>query len=107
VVATREVVVAVWAGAFDGSGTKGALAMWSAAPIARAALLAVRDTRGRPLSLPEPPAGIAEASVCRVTGQLPGPSCPTKREHFHADNLPSARCSGHHAEKARNRAEAL
>src|SRR6185436_17554436 len=43
VAATREAVVAAWAGAFDGSGTKGALAMWSAAPIVRAGLLAVRD----------------------------------------------------------------
>jgi penicillin-binding protein 1C len=32
VAATNEVVAAAWAGAFDGSGTKGTLAMWSAAP---------------------------------------------------------------------------
>ena len=35
IAATREAVVAAWAGAFDGSGTRGHLAMWSAAPLVR------------------------------------------------------------------------
>jgi penicillin-binding protein 1C len=53
--ATREAIAAAWVGAFDGSGTKGRLAMWSAAPLVRAALLAVSDLRGAPLTLPPQP----------------------------------------------------
>jgi hypothetical protein len=89
------VVVAAWAGAFDGSGTRGHLAMWSAAPLARAALLAAADRHGGRLTLPPPPPGLATADVCEVTGLLPGPDCPHKREHFHAGRLPVASCAGH------------
>lgn len=92
---TREAIVAAWAGAFDGSGTKGALAMWSAAPLVRAALLAVADQRGAPLTLPGPPAGIITRSICRHSGQLAGPTCPSHREHFARGSEPTARCAGH------------
>jgi penicillin-binding protein 1C len=95
VAATREAVVAAWVGAFDGSGTKGRLAMWSAAPLARAALLAVRDQRDRPLTLPAPPSGIVGATVCRLTGKLPGAGCPIKYERFAAGHTPSEPCTGH------------
>ena len=50
IAATSEVVVAAWAGAFDGSGTRGQLAMWSAAPLARAALLCWLCIRARTTS---------------------------------------------------------
>jgi penicillin-binding protein 1C len=93
--ATREAVAAAWAGAFDGSGTRGTLAMWSAAPLVRAALLAVADHRGEPLTLPAPPPGIVARDVCRVTGLLPGASCPTKHEHFIAGHEPIGACGGH------------
>jgi penicillin-binding protein 1C len=95
VAATREAVVAAWAGAFDGSGTKGRLAMWSAAPLVRAALLAVADLDGAPLTLPPPPEGIVTASVCRLTGQLAGPRCPAHREHFARGSEPRAVCAAH------------
>jgi penicillin-binding protein 1C len=93
--ATREAVVAAWAGAFDGSGTQGTLAMWSAAPLARAALLAVRDRRGAPLTLPAPPPGIVARDVCRISGQLAGAGCPVKHERFTAAHAPAATCGGH------------
>jgi penicillin-binding protein 1C len=95
VVATREAVVAAWAGAFDGSGTRGTLAMWSAAPLARAALLAVRDQHGRDLTLPAAPDGLVARDVCTVTGHLPGPACPTKRELFIEGHTPGQTCQGH------------
>jgi penicillin-binding protein 1C len=95
IAATREAVVAAWSGAFDGSGTKGALAMWSAAPVARAALLAVRDWHGGPLTLPPAPAGIVERDVCAVTGLRPGARCPTKHERFVAGSEPRDTCGGH------------
>jgi penicillin-binding protein 1C len=95
VAATREVVVAAWAGAFDGSGTRGHLAMWSAAPLARAALLAAADRHGGVLTLPAPPDGVVSADVCQVTGLRPGPGCPHKREHFRAGSVPLVACPGH------------
>jgi penicillin-binding protein 1C len=95
VAATQEAVAAAWAGAFDGSGTKGTLAMWSAAPLVRAALLAVSDLSGQPLTLPKAPASITSHDVCPITGALPGPHCPRKREHFVAGNAPGETCKGH------------
>ena len=95
VAATREVVVAAWAGAFDGSGTRGHLAMWSAAPLARAALLAAADRHGGHLTLPPPPPGVVTADVCEVTGLRPGLDCPHKREHFAAGEFPDQSCAGH------------
>jgi penicillin-binding protein 1C len=95
IAATREAIVAAWSGAFDGSGTRGALAMWSAAPIARAGLLAVRDWHGASLTLPAAPDGLAEGEVCAVTGLRPGPRCPTKHEHFIDGTVPRERCAGH------------
>ncbi len=100
--ATREAIAAAWAGAFDGSGTKGTLAMWSAAPLVRAALLAEADLRGEPLTLPPAPARITSRDVCRITGLVPGPDCPRKHEHFVAGHEPEQRCSGH-ALLARNK----
>jgi penicillin-binding protein 1C len=95
VAATREVVVAAWGGAFDGSGTRGHLAMWSAAPLARAALLAAADRHGGRLTLPPPPPGVVTADVCEVTGLGPGPDCPHKRERFVATRVPATQCPGH------------
>jgi len=95
IAATREVIVAAWAGSFDGSGTRGALAMWSAAPLARAALLAARDLRDAPLTLAAAPAGIVAGDVCSLTGRRPTPSCPTKRERFMAGTQPQEQCPGH------------
>jgi penicillin-binding protein 1C len=95
VAATQEAVAAAWAGAFDGSGTKGTLAMWSAAPLVRAALLAVSDVAGRPLTLPQAPATITSHDICRITGTLPGPDCPRKHEHFVEGQQPRTTCRGH------------
>jgi penicillin-binding protein 1C len=95
VAATREAVVAAWAGAFDGSGTKGKLAMWSAAPLVRAGMLAVRDREGTDLSLPRAPAGIVSREVCAVSGGAAGPDCPTKREWFITGTEPHEACDGH------------
>ena len=69
--------------------------MWSAAPLVRAALLAVSDLTGRPLTLPEAPASIVSHDVCRITGALPGPHCPRKHEHFVAGHAPKEMCKGH------------
>jgi penicillin-binding protein 1C len=98
--ATKEAVVAAWAGDFDGSGTKGSLAMWSAAPLVRAGLLAVADLAGHPLTLPAAPDGIVSHDVCRITGALPRRGCPHKHEHFMAGHEPRETCKGHAGESS-------
>jgi penicillin-binding protein 1C len=93
VVATRELIVAAWAGNFDGQPMHGMLAMWGAAPLARAALLAAAD--GRALTLPEPPEDIVTRPVCALSGRAPGPHCPTVRERFIRGHEPAERCDWH------------
>jgi penicillin-binding protein 1C len=93
VIATREFLVAAWAGNPDGSGTKGSLAMWSAAPLARAALLAAAD--GRQLTLPPIPEGLVKHDVCRLSGKRSGPRCPTKLEIFEPHTVPTETCDWH------------
>jgi hypothetical protein len=60
-----------------------------------AALLAVSDLSGQPLTLPEAPARITSHDLCRITCALPGPDCPRKLEHFVAGNEPGKTCKGH------------
>jgi penicillin-binding protein 1C len=91
--ATREVVVAAWAGDFEGKGTRGTLAMWSAAPLVRAGLLAMAE-RG-PLTLPERPADVVDRPVCALSGMAPGPACPLKHEHFRRGSEPAQPCTWH------------
>jgi len=97
--ATREVIVAAWAGSFDGSGTRGSLAMWSAAPLVRAGLLVMASRR--PLTLPPRPAGIVTAEVCRLSGMRPGPYCASKSEFFVAGSEPSDTCTWHRLRNGR------
>ncbi len=93
-VATQQALVGVWVGAFDGSGTRGRLAMTSAAPLARAALLILREELGS-LTLPPAPPSLQSHAVCTVTGRLRGPSCPHKQERFVAAHGPTSVCEGH------------
>lgn len=94
-IATREYVVAAWAGNFDGSAMHAVLAMAGAAPLGRAALRAAAD--GRALTLPPRPAAIVERPVCALSGQVPGPACPHKRERFLRGTEPQAPCAWHRA----------
>ncbi len=101
VIATREITVAAWAGNFDGRPMHEVLAMWSAAPLARAALLAAAD--GRRLTLPPRPAALVQRPVCTLSGEAPGPTCPLKREWFIAGAEPvrSQPCSWHQTSEGR------
>jgi len=69
--------------------------MWSAAPLARAGLLAASELAGAPLTLPPPPAGLVSSEVCRLTGLAPAADCPRKHEHLVAGRPPRAPCHGH------------
>jgi penicillin-binding protein 1C len=93
VIATQEYVVAAWAGNFDGRPMHQMLAMWGAAPLARAALLAAAD--GRALTLPPAPPQIVTRPVCRLSGRVPGPHCPIAHERFVAGTEPRAPCDWH------------
>jgi penicillin-binding protein 1C len=93
---TRELTVAAWTGRFDGDSMQGLSGMRGAASLARAALLLA--SAGKTLTLPARPAGVAEISVCPLSGKLPGPHCPRhKRDFAHAHALPSERCDMHGA----------
>jgi penicillin-binding protein 1C len=91
---TEQVTVAAWAGNFSGRPTHGVIAMDAAAPLVRAGLLAA--ARGRRLTLPPPPAGVVEAEICSVSGELAGPNCPHRKlERFAAGRAPTSTCSWH------------
>jgi len=94
VFATREFTVAAWAGRFDGEPTAGVLGMDGAAPLARAGILLAGQ--GRPLTLPEAPAGIVAVDVCPQSGQLPSPHCPHRvRDWFIRGTVPEKECTLH------------
>ena len=70
--------------------------------LARAGLLAVSSMRGEPLTLPPRPSEIEERVVCRETGLLAGPDCPTKRERFVKSTTPVEVCAhGRRAKRTR------
>jgi penicillin-binding protein 1C len=94
---TSELTVAAWAGNVDGDATEGLIAMQSAAPLVRAGLLA--GARERMLTLPEPPPGVAGATVCALSGMRPSSDCPhTRHEHFRAGTEPRDTCTWHRRE---------
>lgn len=47
----------------------------------------------------ERPAGLEEVTVCRETGLLPGPGCPTNTDLMAAEDKPTKRCKGGYTEK--------
>jgi penicillin-binding protein 1C len=81
---TREFTVGAWAGNFDGTPTDGVMAMQGAAPLVRAAFVALAAAYGTPTA-PDRPGGLVSRDVCALSGQRPGPTCPgRKRESFTA-----------------------
>ena len=91
---TAEYTVGAWGGNFDGSPTAGVMAMQGAAPLVRAAFVALAARFGTPTA-PERPAGLERGEVCALSGMLPGPDCPHKHETFAAGTRPRQLCSWH------------
>ena len=91
--ATREAIVGTWAGTFDGTPTQGIRGMDAAAPLLRAALLAI--AAGEPLTLPPRPDTIVETEVCEVSGMRAGASCPRIRDYAARAHAPSTPCTWH------------
>jgi penicillin-binding protein 1C len=79
---TREFTVGVWAGNFDGTPMEGVMAMQGAAPLVRAAFVALAARYGTPTA-PDRPPQLEQRDVCPLSGARPGPHCPgRKREWF-------------------------
>jgi penicillin-binding protein 1C len=91
---TAEYTVGAWGGNFDGSPTAGVMAMQGAAPLVRAAFVALAARFGAPTA-PEKPPGLERGEVCALSGMLPGPDCPHKHEMFDRGTRPRQLCSWH------------
>jgi penicillin-binding protein 1C len=91
---TREYTVGAWAGNFDGSPTAGVMAMQGAAPLVRAAFVALAARFGAPTA-PDTPPGLERHDVCALSGMAPGADCPHKRETFVAGTAPTVTCTWH------------
>jgi penicillin-binding protein 1C len=95
---TAELTVGVWAGNFDGAPTHQIMAMRGAAPLLRAAFVALAARFGDPTAPPRPGGSLAlvEGEVCPTSGLLPGPHCPARKvEHFLAGTVPDKECTWH------------
>ena len=95
VVTTGGFTVAVWVGNFDGRPMEGVSGVAGAGPLLhRIALLTA--ARHAPGALPSPESvGARHAAICRLSGMLAGPSCPTATEWFLPGSGPGARCDWH------------
>lgn len=93
VAATQQILVAAWAGTFDGTPTQGLTAMRAAAPLARAALLAAGERA--PLTLPPRPDDLVPVTTCATSGLRPGPACPIKHDWAPRGRAPSQVCDWH------------
>jgi penicillin-binding protein 1C len=93
VAATEQVIVAAWAGNFDGSPSQGVVAMDASAPLVRDAILAV--SQGRRLTLPARPDDVEEIDVCAISGMKAGPDCPIKHDYVAKGRAPAALCDWH------------
>jgi penicillin-binding protein 1C len=91
--ATREAIVGAWAGTVDGAPTQGIVGMDAAAPLVRAAMLALAN--GRRLTLPPRPSEIREIEVCAVSGGKPGEGCPRVHDHAAHGHGPTETCTWH------------
>ncbi len=78
---TREFSVAAWAGNFDGTPTRGVMAMQGAAPLVRAAFVALAALYGTPTA-PERPGALVARSVCPLSGKRPHSACPGRKHEW-------------------------
>jgi penicillin-binding protein 1C len=93
VLATREWIVAAWAGRFDGKSTRGSSGMWGAGPLAASALEIA--LRGATPSLPRRPDTLVERESCALSGAAAGPSCPRTRGYVLPDAPAPVACPLH------------
>ena len=71
-------VLAVWVGDFSGASNPSFVGLQAAAPLFfRIADALLARERGLSVFTRRPPRGLAHVAVCPVSGQLPGPHCPS------------------------------
>jgi len=92
---TAEYTAVAWAGNFDGSPNQGVMAMQGAAPLVRAAFVALAALHGDPTSPPRP-AALSEHPICPLSGMAPGPHCPHRKlDVFLPGTEPREPCTWH------------
>lgn len=85
---TAQYTVGAWGGNFDGSPTQTVMAMQGAAPLVRAAFVALAALYGDPTAPPRPDA-LVRAPVCGLSGRTAGPECPGRKwEWFRSGTQP-------------------
>ncbi|HEY2824472.1 MAG TPA: penicillin-binding protein 1C [Gemmatimonadales bacterium] len=95
---THGFTVAVWVGNFDGQPMEGVSGITGAGPLLERVVL-LTSRRYAPGVLPRPDAFGARAfTICRVSGQRPGPWCPTTTEWFLPGTEPGTPCTWHNGD---------
>jgi penicillin-binding protein 1C len=72
-------VLGVWVGNFDGTPNPAFVGRETAGPLFFRLIDALRAA-GEPLVPPTPPPGLVRAPVCALSGAVPGPHCPGRKE---------------------------
>ena len=57
--------------------------------------VALLEGQDNSVSFPSRPNGITTATVCKISGKIPGEDCPTQTDYCATDALPSGTCEGH------------
>jgi penicillin-binding protein 1C len=105
VAVTQGFTVAVWAGNFSGQPMEGVSGVSGAGPLLHRAVL-ITAARYAPGHLPEPAeVGLVPATVCRLSGLLASPDCPSVTEYFLPGTAPERACDWHRGETVRLPAE--
>ena len=92
---TGGFTVAVWVGNFSGQPMDGVSGITGAGPLLQRAMLLVGQRRDPGELVAPSRAGLHPVTVCRASGLLPGPDCPTLVEYFIAGTAPLASCDWH------------
>jgi len=95
VAVTAGFTVAVWAGNFSGQPMEGVSGVTGAGPLLRRAVLVTAE-RYPPGSLPTAAeAGLVPVTICRLSGMVATPRCPTLTEYFAPGTEPTRPCDWH------------
>ncbi len=94
IAANPEFVVAIWVGNFSGAPTRGLSGASACGPIFKN-IIDYLETKTMLRPLPEPP-GLRRISVCSISGQLAGPTCPHSGRELIAEISPDPQiCTFH------------
>jgi penicillin-binding protein 1C len=92
---TAGFTVAVWVGNFSGQPMEGVSGIAGAGPLLQRAMLLVARRRAPGELLTPAAAGLHPVTICRNSGKLAGPDCPTLVEYFIGSATPVESCDWH------------